>query len=225
MKYFILVLMVASTALMGCGKKEQGRAPISQRGGARGAGIGNDPQATNAYLDGQIYRYSSWSNSEFESEVRSFLSASVPTSYVGSVSGDYSTSTNSTGVFFGGQIAMSNGRFQQGVTGSISPSSNFLVAVYDSFTGQRDEEGNVIPAIPVYVGNATGAIQYEYGNMVLRAEFRDSLGIVKLKGTISGSIMQGEVSYQNFQNADGGTPASGHLGWFQVNVCDVMVCN
>jgi hypothetical protein len=216
MKMLLLVLMVASTALVGCGKKQSGKAPISQARGGRSGGINSDQVNSSGVLDGALVRLANWSNADFQQAVEDFLSGSIQKEFVGQVSGD---ANQSTGVVFGAEIHPSSTNY---MNTTVSSNGYILVAVYDSFTGQKDEEGNAIPPMAVYVQGISGNIQ----NNVLRAQASDVYGTLHIVGTIQGSTMVGNIWYDNLQNVNGGTPVTNaDIGRFQVPTCSVIVCN
>jgi hypothetical protein len=218
MKMLLLVLMVASTALVGCGKKQSGKAPISQARGTRSGGISGDTVNSSGVLDGAVVRYSTWSNADFQQTVTDFLGASIQREFIGEVSGD---PNQSTGVVFGAQIQPASGYYTPNMNTQLSPNGHILVAVYDTFTGQKDAEGNTIPPMAVYVQGISGNIS----NNVLRAQASDSFGVLHITAQISGSQISGNIWYENLQNANGGSPVTNDLGYFQAPTCSVLVCN
>ncbi len=216
MKMLLIVLMVASTALVGCGKKQSGKAPINQARGSRSGGIQGDQVNSSGVLDGALVRFSTWSNADFQNAVTDFLGASIPKEFIGQVSGD---PNQSTGVVFGAQVQPTNNNY---MNTTLSSNGHILVAVYDSFTGQKDAEGNTIPPMAVYLQGISGNIQ----NNVLRAQASDAYGVLHIVGNINGSTMTGNIWYDNYQNANGGSPVTNaDIGGFQVPTCSILVCN
>ena len=194
-KLLLVMMMVATSTLVGCGKKSEKRAPISQADarGARGGGV--DPTQTQS-AGGYIFQYNDMSSSEFLSGVKDFLSPMVPAEFVGEVNGNYSP--NSTRPYT-----------------NVNSSSTVLVVVYDEFVGQKDSEGNVIPAIPVNLANAQGYVE---GNNV-EIRFSDSYGSIVVQGQLSGSTLNADIAYENAGQA------KRYLGWVSMNACSFFVCN
>ena len=215
-KLLLVMMMVATSTLVGCGKKSEKRAPISQSDarGARGGGV--DPTQTQS-AGGYIFQYNDMSSSEFLSGVKDFLSPMVPAEFVGEVNGNYNTNAN-TGVTFSGKVRLQSGNFSPNSTRpytNVNSSSTVLVVVYDEFVGQKDSEGNVIPAIPVNLANAQGYVE---GNNV-EIRFSDSYGSIVVQGQLSGSTLNADIAYENAGQA------KRYLGWVSMNACSFFVCN
>jgi hypothetical protein len=228
MKKVVLALMMISAVLSGCGNNKKNKAPISQSGARqeRGPTIdGTNPSAVNSLLQAQVYFYNDSSQSSFNTAIKNFLSATIPNSWVGYTNGAYNQN-DSTGLFVGGKIS-TQGSFNNALTSgqrvAVTSNSNLLLVVYDEFTGQKDSDGNTIPAMPVNLTSSSGFVQAQ-GDLT-EIWFQDSYGRVRLTGKFVGNQFQGDVYFVNTQNIDGGQTQEGWLGWFRVNTCSMFVCN
>jgi hypothetical protein len=186
------------------------RNDITNTGGTGGV-IQNNCQAGQSAV-GAIYDptgFSNGSTQSFEERVKLFLSATVISSEVGTISNGAS---DSTGVRFQGAIKLdSSGRV-------VLNQSKIAIKVYDSFTAQ---DSTVAP-IPVNI-NAASSGQFNLQTGVGYVVFKDQYGEIRLDGRIDSQYFQGNISYTNFVNVnEGAAAATGYLGQFYVATCGMI---
>lgn len=160
---------------------------------------------------GQIFNDpSSTSDGSFEQSVKGLLSALINPQEFGTISGDVNNSQ--TGVSFEGKI-------RYGSDGTLLlEQTNLKISVRDSFVGQKDVSGQIINPYVINFGNATSGT-VNIPDQSFSVLFKDSYGEVLLQGKVVNQLATGSLSYRNFVHYDGGTPASGELGRFQISAC------
>lgn len=181
-------------------------------------------QPVDGHYWGEIIR-GGFSQQDFYTAVRGFVSSEINSydepSELGYVSGEPG---QSTGIRFWGQVETTSGFNPNGTTsGQIrSETAELRIVVWDSYAGQTDASGQVIPEFPVHIkGNASGTIT---GNQAV-IRFRDHAGWVELQGTFNQDYFQGWVEFDNDQFWDGRRPgAAGYLGYFYVKTCGFFKC-
>lgn len=222
MKKVMLVLMVVMVSVLtACGDKKK-KAPIAHAERIQRA-PGDLSQTTDVALNGQVFQDGDY---DFTDAVKGLTNASVPEDYVGFVNGDFNATDNRTGVLFGGRVQAESGKIIPGSSQprvNITGSSRLLVVVYDEFAGQKDENGQTIPAIPIHLTTASGYIE---GNRAY-LKFWDSYGSIVLEGTFqSNGDFVGKFIYDNQKKYDGsGLGGEGQLGTFFIRACSFFVCN
>lgn len=173
--------------------------------------IQNNCQAGQSSL-GAIYDstgYSNGSTQSFEERVKLFLSATVVSSEIGTISNGYN---DSTGVRFQGAIKLdSTGRV-------VLNQSKIAIKVYDSFVAQDSS----ISPIPVNI-NAASSGQFNLQTGVGYVVFKDQYGEIRLEGKIDSQYFSGNVSYTNLQTVnEGASAAAGYLGQFYIASCGMI---
>lgn len=215
--------------LAACAKKDK-RQRISVGRDARGPSEVNQRGATDQ--NGQPIKFdpvngTSWGEitgspqNLFEEAVRYLVSASIDPKELGSVSGQ---SGQNTGVRFWG-VVETESSFTQGPSRQAIRlnTAELRITIWDSFAGQTDSAGNVIPEYPIHFHGA--AEGYVDGTRAVLT-FSDSLGKIILDGTISKDYFQGAIRFDNVQYWDGRTPgAEGTIGSFKVPTCGFFKCN
>ncbi len=231
--FFTLALtIITSLSIQGCAKKEPSQTTKSSRGNRAGYSDAANPSfggkapypgvTANAY--GKVWgsmTQGGLSSSDFNRSVQMFASASVAPDQIGTVSG---MPYNTTGIRFWGSV---------GTTTKISPAtynytqvqstSVFRISIWDSYAGQKDSAGQLIPEYAVYFeGNAYGQV---YGNYA-EIRFEDSYGSITLRGDISSTSFSGYLSFENTQYWDGAAPgAAGDNVWaFNIPTCSFFNC-
>ena len=230
MKKTLGLLLLVVLAFTACGKKDEGtrgeNAATARNTRSNGWGSTfdkNGPLGTTQ-LSGRVYGDS---QEGFMDYVRGLVSATIPEDYLGSYVSAGLDGDNRTGVFFGGQVALTNGSVASGGLGSgtrqsVHSRSRLLITVYDNMVGRKDESGETIGAVPIYMENASGFVQ---GNQAT-ITFSDDYGTIQMDGTFDGQYFTGEMSYDNNVMYDGSSPgAAGVGGYFRVPTCQFFVCN
>lgn len=218
----LLGLMLLGLVLMGCQPKQESASVAVQgrtaRSGSTTGGLNSSTSGIST-LNGYVYADESYQDG-FQDAVTGFLDASVPSEYVGFVS---AMGRNNTGVFFGGRVALANGALRGATNGQVAvqTGSRILITVYDEFTGTRDQSGQTIPPIPVYLPNASG---YVTGNNAY-LRFADDYGWVEMQGQFDASYFRGTITWDNQRRYDGQMGSAGTLGSFEVPTCEFFQCN
>jgi hypothetical protein len=201
-------LLVGLLALTACGKKDNGS-------GVRVAGRSSSVTAqvtstcsTGQSAVGRIWDNSTPSTSNFEVQVKNFVSATIDPTTLGSIQG-YSNS--STGVNF-------TAKFQFDSNNQIIPASSSLnMIIYDQKV--YDSPGT-LPYSIQFSQAYSGSIDRNAGTVVVT--FQDSYGSITFSGRYDGRILSGYVTYQNFTAVAGYSAASGTLGVFSIYQCGVF---
>lgn len=209
-KWILMVLATALSFSVGCNKKKDSAAPVTQRT-ARGTGpVNYQPQNSQGMYytasTGQITVSAQYGN-EFTSVVKALVSATVPTNWVGRID-------PTSGVTFRGYVEVNS-------AGQVIPgNSSISITIRDEFTGQMDGSQQIPP---IYVN--LPAVEGSAYNGQARIKFRDNYGEVTLVGQYVGNQFTGTVSYANSANADGGSPhSSDYMGNFRIETCGFFRC-
>ena len=225
----IAILLLAFTAI-GCGKKDdkaainnvQGR---EERGG--GQVVQGAPEDTSGAfgssaieLDGQIFHNDP---NVFQKNVRGFVDATLPGDYLGYVGTGFDGRTDS-GVFLGGKVSLVSGTLDP-VNGTsrvaITANSRLLVVVWDEYVGKKDDKGQTLPAIPVYLTKASGIVEGKQAKLV----FEDEFGTIELEGSFDRDFFDGNIHFDNRKKYDGsGLGSAGTLGGFRIPTCRLFNC-
>ncbi len=225
-------LILVALALAGCQKPDEtnnsgvnsprfarafgGTNAVNGIGGAAiGSGSGSD-----LTLAGYVTSASGYSDDNFQQSVKGLMNASIPENYVGYVS--HTANDGRTGLFFGGRVSMNGGGVGSG-NGSIASNSRLLVEIFDQYTGQKDDAGNIIPPMKIYLTQASGTINGNYANI----HFYDNYGSIDLEGTFDSQFFTGLFKYDNQVKYDGsGLGGSDSTGLaFKIPTCSFFQCN
>lgn len=102
--------------------------------------------------------------------------------------------------------------------GTVS-SGSLSLEIKDSYTGQKDQSGQIIPAYPVYLNQVSSARRY---GSKYEVNFTDSYGSISVTFEESNGQIIGSISYSNSRHILGHSPASGNLGNFKIASCAVF---
>ncbi|KYG65391.1 hypothetical protein AZI87_12650 [Bdellovibrio bacteriovorus] len=205
------ILVLVALSLSACAKKESSATRV--------AGRSNTPAVTqpnavnscgNASMNvGKIYDY--YNSGSFESQVKSFISATLDPQTLGTISGNIN---DKTGIdFFGAFKFDSSGNL-------VAGSSTVLIKIFDSYAGQS-YNGQVIQPYQVeFSAAASGTINRNTRQFTVK--FSDSYGDIVFQGQYDGTLAQGNVTYQNRTAVNGYSPASGTLGQFKAYTCALI---
>ncbi|MCB0367200.1 MAG: hypothetical protein H6624_05855 [Bdellovibrionaceae bacterium] len=231
MKQLLNIFLIAclSVAVSGCGKKDK-RQSIRSGRNARGPSEIVNRGAVDQH--GQPVKFNPVSGTTwgeivgspedaFRDAVYYFVSATVDPAEFGYVSGQPG---QDTGVRFWGRVetesSFTTGPSNQRIRGETA---ELRVSIWDSFAGQTDGAGNVIPEYPIHIRGAADG--YVNGNQAV-ITFSDAYGSITLEGTIGNDYFHGVVKFDNKQYWDGVAPgATGTLGNFYVATCGFFNCN
>ncbi len=181
-----------------------------------------DPYLTND-TDGSI-------QASFMDAVSGLMEATLPVEAIGWVSGSsgldpsvYGINTGqqfqppSTGVRFIGRIALTpDGKQVDKLKTALR------IVIYDEFTGQTID-GKVIPEYPIFFDKAVDSY-FDAATKNVYLAFQDEFGMVYMEGSYNANYFVGVMAYDNFKTAvEGGTPAAGTLGTFQIPTCGILL--
>ncbi|MEN0057387.1 MAG: hypothetical protein AAGB31_01025 [Bdellovibrio sp.] len=194
-------------ALSGCGKIDnQGTQVAAQSVGQSGS---SSTCATGTTTVGKIYDASG--SSQFETQVKGFVSATLDPQSLGTISGDINSST---GIDFSGAFTFdSSGNL-------VTASSSLLIKIFDSYVGQVYSGETVEPYVIEFSSASSGTINRSTG--VFSVVFQDSYGSITFSGTVRNQQASGTVSYQNFTAVSGYSVSSGALGDFLIYTCALI---
>jgi hypothetical protein len=244
---FLVIMFGLMLGLSGCGKKDNKRTGISDRqvrDAVADPAPAEDHQTTDGgtkvsrsgYVYGQIY--ASGTETEFDRNVRGFTSASIDpwgdpqnnvTPELGLVSGQLN---QNTGVWIRGDAHVQGGVFDP--TGAtkrnldLSKTSIRLI-IWDSYAGQTDASGQVIPEYGVSFANAKSGSFINYASKTAVIIFEDDYGWVKFSGKFDANYFQGDVTYYNNDYvrsilAPNDGAWDGSLGKFYISTCGFFYC-
>ncbi len=205
----ILGLMILAVALTGCQKAAE-----STRIG--GPGLLTPSQAaaaTGSTFNGVVVNQSI-SPAVFTEGARDFMEWVIDRHAVG----DVSNQGGDSGMFVGGHIEFTSGQPLGAANGSISPTSQIMIAVYDKMANQPN-----LPPLPARVlSNANG---YVSGNSV-HITFTDKNGSVTLDGNLDqSSTAHLSFTYDNQVTYQGSLGHAGTLGQLYIPTCQFFHCN
>ncbi|MBK9322623.1 MAG: hypothetical protein IPM97_06655 [Bdellovibrionaceae bacterium] len=158
--------------------------------------------------NGRIYESTSNQGASFEQRVKGLISATVDPSYFGAIEG--SKTATQTCVAIEGRISYDVS------SGAVNLSqSNLKITIYDSFVGTNNSNNEPIePYVIQFTGAAAGRVIVAEKSFNL--QFKDEVGEINLTGNLSQTMTTGNVSYQNYENFNSNSPASGFLGDFSI---------
>lgn len=204
MSFVVLVTLAA------CSKGASERSARATDGNL-GATGNTSTCSSAAQAVGRVYDGGVASGGTFEQRVKGLLSATVDPQYFGTISGD--GNDPSTGVTIEGRLRY------DGAGNVLMNQTNLKLVVTDSFVGQKDSTGAVIPAYPMnFAAASSGTVNVAAKTFTI--VFKDSYGEITLNGSFNTSMVTGTISFANSTTVlAGGTPASGTLGAFQIATC------
>jgi hypothetical protein len=152
---------------------------------------------------------------QFEAQWKGLMAATMNPNQIGTIS---SFAGTKQGVHIQGGIRYNGAA----ISAADLATAQIRIAVWDSLAGTTDGSGKIIPEYPIHMIGAQGSVV----GGVVQLTFADAYGTITLGGYITGGLLQGTLSFQNFTNPTGGAlPNSGPLGAFTINVCDFFICN
>ncbi len=211
----LLILMVGFTACQP--KKDSVRANAAALGGSV-AGFGLTGQCASGMSNiGAIFdsgQSSIYGN--FESQVKSLLSATVLPEDIGSIAAG---SNETTGVRFAGTL------FLETSGQVVASKSKLAVTVYDSVWYQNSltnpsEQGILLEFNPAKGATISGSFAPTTGQGFLLV--KDQYGEIRFDGSYNAQYFSGTVTFKNTANVTGAQATSGSLGQFVINSCGII---
>lgn len=210
-KSIVGVLAFAALSLSACGKKESSAVRVAGRGTNTGqAQVAVTNTCSNSSMAwGKIF--DSYASSQFEAQVKNFVSATLDPQSLGSISGDIN---DKTGIDF-------SGSFQFDSQGRLVPgTSNVLIKIFDSFVGQVFNGQKIEPYVVEFTTATEGSI--DRTTRQFEVKFKDSYGEIVFQGRYNDQTVEGTVRYANDTAVAGYSPASGALGSFRAYTCALI---
>ncbi len=220
MRYLLLLLLVLSTGLVACGKKN-GKPSISTTNRERAAGpdIGtrNHLSPTDGSAWGEI---TGTPQNAFQEAAEGLIESIMDSQYVGYISGN---SGDNTGIRFWGDVS-TGGALTTNMPSTSVNSGSMRLVIWDEHAGKTDSSsGEVIPEIPFYFNSVSGTVQGNQAQLIFRQS--DGYTTVEMVGYFDAENFVGVFRYQNLTSFDNSTPWRGELGNFAVRTCQFFRCN
>ncbi|MGZ3770127.1 MAG: hypothetical protein ACXVCP_17965 [Bdellovibrio sp.] len=205
-------LMLVALLSAGCAKNQSNDVRVAGRNGIAAQGALNGVPTTctsDTQSWGKIF--DPYASSQFEYQVKNFVSATLDPQSLGTISGNI---YDSTGIDF-------QGSFKFDAQGNlVKESSTVLIKIVDSFVKQVFEGQVVQPYVVEFKAADYGMINRNTRQFEVR--FRDSYGDIVFKGNYNDQLAEGTVTYANNTAVDGYSPASGTLGNFRAYTCSLI---
>jgi hypothetical protein len=170
---------------------------------------------------GAMHAGSRLTNDEFDFYYHHFVSATMDAEMLGDVSGQVG---DSTGVRFWG-YAQGAGGVRINPYGSNNmnidtANAELRIVIWDSYAGQYDSEGELVPEYPVHIRTGTSghSVSGQISGNWAKIVFRDQYGWIELNGTFDANYFSGWAWFDN----SGGS--AGHLGDFYIPTCSFFRC-
>lgn len=208
------LLALAALGLSACAKKEGGAVRVAGRAVTTtvttAATVNRCGDPNKSW--GKIYDQHSSGN--FESQVKSFVSATLDPSTLGTISGNIN---DPTGIDFSAVLAFDS------ANQLIPASSTLIIKIFDSYAGQVYNGTTVAPYNVEFNAATEGMI--DRTTRQIQAKFKDSYGEIIIQGQYDEAtqgMVQGTVYYTNFVAVTGHTPTNGTLGSFRSYACAMI---
>lgn len=212
-KSMIGILLLAALSLSGCAKNNSsdvrvaGRNPVPQGPAQTSQNQTNCSNPTMVW--GKIF--DPYASTQFEYQVKSFVSATLDPQALGTISGNI---YDRTGIDF-------QGSFQFDAQGNLIPtSSTVLIKIVDSFVKDGYEGQTFQPYIVEFKAADSGII--DRNTRQFEVHFKDNYGDIVFQGMYNDQIAEGTVSFVNYTAVTGYEPASGTLGAFRSYTCGLI---
>lgn len=208
------VLALAALTLSACAKSNSSDVRVAGRGidplVAAQQQQGTQNACSNAQMAwGKIF--DPYASSQFESQVKSFVSATLDPQSLGTISGNIA---DKTGIDF-------QGSFQFDSQGKLIPaSSTVLIKIFDSYVGQTYNGQSVQPYIVEFKAANSGFV--DRNTRQFEAKFSDNYGDIVFSGRYDNQTVEGTVTYVNNTAIAGYQKASGTLGSFKAYTCALI---
>jgi len=224
--YSVIVLLLAGlVGLSGCGEAKKSRGTVNVRGGNR---LGNAPIDSNGKVDlgnmaqGRLVGVL-WGNNDqdFQMQMQSLVSASIPVNELGPVSGQPNANTGARIV---GDVDAGTGLNALNGTAQIR-GGQFLIGIWDEYaiSGQLSE-------INIYFGSMTGNITKNGQSGSAQIQMQDSYGSVTLSGQFDMNQFTGTMNFTNNCTIPAGSQTCSESGshsgavQFRVPTCGFFRC-
>lgn len=211
-KMMLGALVAIAFSMSACAKKDSGAVRVAGR--TTGTAVTQNTSAAttcgNASMSwGKIF--DPYASPQFESQVKSFVSATLDPQSLGSISGNIN---DKTGIDF-------SGVFKFDSAGNLIPSSSSLIIkIFDSYVGQVYEGQTIVPYIVEFTNASDGV--YNRTTRQLSVRFKDAYGEIVFTGQVNNQMVEGTVTYSNSVAVSGYQPAQGSLGSFRGYSCALI---
>ena len=212
----VLLLLLSCSGLVAC--SQEGFSTIrtasntSAGGGNGAAGGGAFPTSCSATTVGKIYDPAGGASTAFDAQVKSFVSATLNPTLLGSVSGDINASTG---------IDLKGSWTFDAAGALVSTGAAVSVEIFDSYVGTKDSDGETILPYTIDFSSAfSGSLNRTTGQFTV--VFKDGYGSITFTGIKGATYSEGTVTFANSTAVSGYSPASGTLGSFKINNCALI---
>jgi hypothetical protein len=214
-KISLLILVLSSTGLVACSQDNFSTVRTASNGGSsggNGSAGGAFPTSCSSTTVGKIYDPAGGSSTSFESQVKSFVSATLNPTLLGSVSGDINAST---GIDLKGSWSFdTSGNL-------VTKGAAVSIEIFVSYVGTTDSSGQaILPYTIDFSSAASGTLNRTTGQFTV--VFRDSYGSITFTGTKGSTYSEGTVTFANSTAVSGYSASSGTLGSFKINNCALI---
>ncbi|MES3038632.1 MAG: hypothetical protein V4736_12065 [Bdellovibrionota bacterium] len=218
LKLTILALVAGSVFSCAQTKRERlkGTTTASVRSGGEVQTCGNgESSAGMIYDNGQL-------PTPYRTAVQQFISSWMNYNLLGTIDG--SPNSTKTGIDF-------TGKFTFNSSGALVPtSSNFKIAIIDSYYGQSNGSGGTFGAITVNFDQAKLASANCRGTLTgqktsattFKVIADDCAGSIAIEGQINGTYVDGRVSFINKQSSMNFVGQTGTLGALRIATCGIL---
>lgn len=211
-KMILGVLVALALSMSACGKKDSSAVRMAGRGTSVGVSQGNviTPACSSTSMAwGKIFDENS--SPQFESQVKSFVSATLDPQSLGAISGNIN---DKTGIDFTGAFVFdSQGKL-------VLESSRVLIKIFDSLVGQVSEGQAIVPYEVEFTAASEGSI--DRTTRQFNVKFRDAYGEILFQGTYNNQDVYGVVTYRNSTAVSGYQASQGTLGSFRAHTCALI---
>jgi hypothetical protein len=206
-------IILASLTMTACGQKDD--SAVRTAGRTTGAGVTQNNVLLNSTCANPSMNWGKIfdpvASSQFESQVKGFVSATLDPQNLGSISGNIN---DKTGIDFAGT-------FKFDAQGQLVPgSSSVVIKIFDSFVGQVYEGKTIEPYIIEFASATEGRLDRNTRQMSIK--FKDNYGEIVFTGQYNASTVEGTVQFVNTTAVAGLQPARGTLGSFRAYTCALI---
>lgn len=205
------VLVLTALSLAACAKKDDSASGRSaNRQNSAGIAPTQNSCAAGTQLEGKIYDAQASYGSNFEQQVKAFVSATLEPDALGTISGNIS---DATGVDFTASFPFdSNNQL-------IADSASITIKIFDSYAKQT-YNGQVVPPYEVSFSKAKSGTIDRHSRRI-SVVFEDDYGSITFDGTYDNTYVRGTVSFNNYKSVSG-SPQAGELGDFMIFQCAMI---
>jgi hypothetical protein len=213
-KLSVLILVLSSSGLVACSQDNFSTVRTASNGGVdggNGSAGGGFPTSCSSTTVGKIYDPAGGATTNFESQVKAFVSATLNPTLLGTVSGDINASTG---------IDLKGSWNFDAAGALVTTGAAVSIEIFDSYVGTVSGGETILPYTIDFGSAASGSLNRTTGKFTV--VFRDKYGSITFDGTKGSTYSEGTVTFANSTAVSGYSPASGTLGSFKINNCALI---